>query len=60
MSALNTIKFPGAVVVITDAASFNVDTGVLISLGVKQSAIASWPGVVATRGARAAAGDASG
>jgi hypothetical protein len=53
MSALNIIKFfpSSAVVMVTDAGSFNVDSGELISLGVKQAPVASWPGVVATRGA---------
>jgi hypothetical protein len=50
MSALNILTLPRCAILTTDAASYNADTGVVAGFGVKQAAIASWPGVLAIRG----------
>jgi len=51
MSALNVIVQRDRVVVVTDAAAYDANSGIVMGFGVKQAAIASWPGALATRGA---------
>jgi hypothetical protein len=50
MSALNVVKQRDRVVLVTDAAAFDMKTGVIQGFPTKQVAIPSWPGVFATRG----------
>jgi len=42
------------VIVVTDAAAFNVNTGIVVGFPTKAAAIPSWPGALANRGAPAA------
>jgi hypothetical protein len=53
MSATNVIKQRDRVVLVTDAAAFDGNTGIIVGFPTKAAAILSWPGVLATRGNQA-------
>ena|SRR5215467_2418777 len=50
MSALNVVKQKDRVVLITDGAVYDVNTGVIRGFPTKAVAVPSWPGVVAVQG----------
>jgi hypothetical protein len=54
MSAINVIRQRDRVVLVTDGAVWDVNTGIVVGFPTKAAAIPSWPGVLATRGAPAA------
>ena len=50
MSALNILRLKDCAIMLTDAATYDIDTGVIGGFGLKQAAIASWPGAIGVRG----------
>jgi hypothetical protein len=51
MSALNILRLKNCAIMTTDAATYDVDSGIVRGFGIKQAAVASWPGVIGVRGA---------
>src|SRR5262245_18497962 len=51
MSALNVVKLRDRVIVVTDAASYSADSGIVMGFGVKQATLPHLPAVIGVRGA---------